>query len=139
MTGRFTARPTVWELLLPYDRPPLSLNDQPTASLGARMGRAALVKSVRLDGYRLARSAGIPAVARFSAELNWRPARNARRDAINLVATLKPLVDGLVDAGVCADDTPAHYVGCEPKIWPAVKGKPARMWLIVTDMTNQGD
>lgn len=137
MKGPF-GRPMSWSLFLPYDRPPLSLNDSLPQSVGARRGRSALIKSVRHDGAWLARSAGIPPLGRFSATLHWRPARNGRRDAINLTATLKPLVDGLVEAGVCADDDTAHYVGTEPVIHPAEKGKPARMWLVVEDRTNQG-
>jgi crossover junction endodeoxyribonuclease RusA len=135
--SRFDVKATSWRLALPYSKPPLSLNDQPTASMGARMGRAALIKSVRRDGEMLARSAGIPPLARFSATLHWRPARNARRDALNLTATLKPLVDGLVDAGVCSDDDTTRYVGTEPMIHPAERGQPGRMWLVIEDQTSK--
>lgn len=124
-------RLTEWTIQLPYPSPPLSLNDQPTASMGGRRARAALVKSVRADGHWLAKAAGIPVLDRFSATLHWRPARNGRRDAINLTATLKPLVDGLVEAGICADDDTKHYVGTEPVIHPAERGQPGKMWLVV--------
>ncbi|WP_162786781.1 hypothetical protein [Janibacter anophelis] len=36
----------------------------------------------------------------------YEPPDRRRRDEDNLFATLKPLADGLVDAGVVADDTP---------------------------------
>lgn len=130
---------TQWRLDLPYDKPPLSLNDSPTSSTGARLGRAATIKRVRRDAGWLARSAGIPLLGRFSATLHWRPARNGRRDSLNLAATLKPLVDGLVDAGVCYDDDTSRYVGTEPRIHAAERGEPGRMWLIVEDLTNQGE
>jgi len=139
VTGRFTARATQWRLDLPYAKPPLSLNDSPTTSLGARHGRRELINQVREDAGWLAKAAGIPPLGRFSATLHWRPARNGRRDSLNLAATLKPLVDGLVDAGVCSDDDTAHYVGTEPKIHPSSKGQPGCMWLIVEDLTNQGE
>jgi crossover junction endodeoxyribonuclease RusA len=139
--GRFP-KPLEWRIDLPYTRPPLSLNDSPTTSMGARHGRRELIKKGRADVGWQAIAAGIPALARFSATLHYRPARNAHRDALNLTATLKPLVDGLVDVGVCTDDDPAHYVGTEPMIHPAVKGEPGGLWLIVQDhgpLTNQGE
>lgn len=39
---------------------------------------------------------------------------NRRRDAHNFVATVKPIVDGLVDVGVVADDDTAHLMTTEP-------------------------
>lgn len=54
----------------------------------------------------------------------WRPpsivavvlpvSRGARRDPHNYFATVKPIVDGLVDAGVWPDDTPAFVRTVEP-------------------------
>jgi hypothetical protein len=37
-----------------------------------------------------------------------------RRDAHNFVATTKPIVDGLVDAKVVADDDTTHLMTTEP-------------------------
>lgn len=39
-----------------------------------------------------------------------------RRDPHNYVATLKPIVDGLVDAGLWPDDTPEHVATLEPEL-----------------------
>ena len=39
-----------------------------------------------------------------------------KRDEDNVVPTLKALCDGLVDAGVVADDTPRYMVKHMPKI-----------------------
>lgn len=43
-------------------------------------------------------------------------ARNARRDPHNYVATVKPIVDGLVKAGVWPDDTPEYVRTVEPSL-----------------------
>lgn len=37
-----------------------------------------------------------------------------RRDPANYYATVKPIVDGLVDAGWWPDDTPEYVTTCEP-------------------------
>ena len=47
-----------------------------------------------------------------------------RRDAHNLYPTVKPIIDGLVDAGVLIDDSDTHLIG--PDLRPTgntVKGK----------------
>lgn len=54
-------------------------------------------------------------------------ARGARRDPHNYVATVKPIVDGLVDAGVWPDDTPSFVRTVEPTFVVVGKGP-----LIVT-------
>lgn len=41
---------------------------------------------------------------------------NRRRDPHNWVATVKPIVDGLVDAGWWPDDTPDHLSTTEPRL-----------------------
>lgn len=42
--------------------------------------------------------------------------RLGRRDALNFSDLVKPLVDGLVDAGVLADDSDTHLVGPDIRI-----------------------
>lgn len=47
-----------------------------------------------------------------------------RRDAHNLMPTIKPIIDGLVDAGVLVDDSDQHLIG--PDLRPTgqiTKGK----------------
>lgn len=123
-----------WVLNLAFPKPPLSLNDSPTMSRGARMARSAKVKSVRQHGKDLATSAGIPPLARFAATLHYQPRDNRARDSLNLYATVKPLVDGLIDAGICADDDRNRCSTPEPVIHDAKKGEPGRMWLVVVDL-----
>lgn len=133
MTGPF-GEPMSWRLDLPYTAVPLSMNSRPGVSRNAMFARARTIAEIRRDAGLLALAAGIPRLQRFSAELHYEPRDNRRRDTLNLAATLKPLVDGLVDAGVCDDDDTKHYVGKEPVIHPARKGHTGRMWLIVTDL-----
>lgn len=123
-----------WTLPLAFTKPPLSLNDSPTMTRGARMARAAKVKKVRRHAYDLATGAHIPRLERFTAELHYQPRDNRARDGMNLYATLKPLVDGLIDAGVCKDDDRAHFVDNAPTIHDAKRGQPGRMWLVVVDL-----
>ena len=48
--------------------------------------------------------------------LHYRPRDNRRRDADNLVPTLKALCDGLVDAGLVPDDTPNYMHKHKPEV-----------------------
>lgn len=90
-----------WELSLPWDKPPLSMNDR-------RHWRAKhqWTHTLRGTACLLARSTGIPHLDACSVTLVYHPRDRRRRDEDNLFATLKPLADGLVDAGVVTDDTP---------------------------------
>lgn len=47
-----------------------------------------------------------------------------RRDPANLYATVKPVVDGLVDAGLWPDDTPEYVTTIEPvlRTAPSIRG-----------------
>lgn len=117
-----------WVLELPFTKP-LSLNDRMN-----HWAKAKAVKEWREAAHWLARSARIPACRVVRVELHYVPRDDRRRDPDNLVAAFKPLVDGLVDAGVVPDDTD-EFVRRE---WPAIhpKGKPRangnRFWLVVT-------
>ena len=42
---------------------------------------------------------------------------NRRRDPHNYFATVKPIVDGLVDASFWPDDTPEWVTTVEPRLW----------------------
>lgn len=90
-----------WQLALPWTKPPLSLND--------RMHwrpKSIWTKTLRQTAWALAKQAKIPPLGSCSVELLYVPRDRQRRDEDNLTATLKPLADGLVDAGVVVDDTP---------------------------------
>lgn len=85
---------------LPYRRPPLTLNVQLHHQVKARV-----VKQVRRDGWLLAKSLKIRPMRAVITELVWFKGDNRRADAVNIAVTLKPLEDGLVDAGVLPDDS----------------------------------
>ena len=59
----------------------------------------------------------------------YRPRDKRRRDPSNLIATQKPILDGLVDAGLVPDDTPEYVNELMPKIVPPVKGEPSKCWV----------
>lgn len=46
---------------------------------------------------------------------------NRRRDPMNYFATVKPIIDGLVDAGCWPDDTPQWVTTTEPRLDPTTK------------------
>lgn len=125
-----------WILPLAYTKPPLSLNDDPPASKGGRIAKTKRVRGVRQHARELAEAAHIPTLQRWTCVLNYRPRDNRARDAMNLYATFKPLVDGLVEAGVAAGDDRRYFVDTPPVIHDAITGEPGRMWLEVIDLTE---
>lgn len=113
---------------LPWERPPLSLNDR-----DGRGAHAATVAKVRRDTGWTARAARLGHHDHVTVELHYQPARRGRRDADNLVATLKPVCDGLVDAGLVDDDDPAHMTKLMPVIdEPGPAQRRGRLWLTIT-------
>lgn len=91
---------TQWDIRLPYKRPPLSLNDRD----GHWAVTAKKRKEVRSTSALLARQASIPRLDTARVRLVWLVSDRRRRDRENITATLKPAIDGLVDAGVVEDD-----------------------------------
>ncbi|MGW5647535.1 hypothetical protein [Saccharopolyspora sp. NPDC003762] len=109
--GCDVAAPTVYRLALPFERPPLTANQR----LHWRT-RADLTRMVRKTAATLARAAKVPALGRCAVRLVWTVTDRRRRDADNLVPTLKACADGLVDAGVVADDVPELMTKHMPEI-----------------------
>lgn len=106
---------------LPYLRPPLSANDRMHWAQKARITR-----EIRQTACVLAKHHKAPTTDRLVVTLHYRPRVQRRRDSLNLLATLKPLVDGLVDSKIVEDDDHVHVSTPEPVIHPP--GEPA-MWL----------
>ena len=121
-----------WVLVLPWVPPPLSSNQ--------RLARAEVIARtamVRDTVVLLARAAKLPRrLARVRVQLVYAPASRGRRDADNLVATLKPACDGLVRYGLVDDDVPELMVKPMPVIVQPVPG--GRLWLVVTDLGRAG-
>ena len=117
-----------WTLRLPWNKPPLNLNDRTHWRT-----KAATTKGVRDAAQLLAAGIIGHATGPIEVTLTYYPRDNRRRDADNLVATLKALCDGLVDAGITPDDTPEHMVKHMPIIGRA-DGDP-RLELTVRRLT----
>lgn len=94
---------------------------------------ARAVKVLRRIAWARAEEAKIPALARIAVELHYTPRDRRRRDPMNLVATLKPVEDGIVDAGVIPDDTPQYSEPTVPIIDPPT-GQPGRLYVIIREL-----
>lgn len=91
--------PAYYDLEFPWTSPPLTANQRHHWARKSRI-TAAVRDTARYAAWRL------PALARCEVTLTWYVNTKHRRDADNIVPTLKALCDGLVDAGVVIDDTP---------------------------------
>ncbi len=85
----------------------VTLNDR----LNRRYDGARKIKVLRQIGRLAIRQHRVPALtgADLTVRIGW-PNRQ-RRDAHNLVLTLKALIDGMVDADLLPDDDDAHLTG----------------------------
>lgn len=118
-----------WRLDLPDGAPTLTLNGRYHWAVRSR-------ESKRLRGvaFWLATGDRLPKGLGFvEVTLHWQPPTRGRRDPDNMFAYLKPLLDGLRDYGLVADDDSKHVRPlCE--VEPAAR--PARMWLTITDLSG---
>ena len=110
-------------IVLPWTKPLLNLNSRQHWSVKARDTDA--VRSVTALLCR-----DFAKADKVRVLLSYTPRDKRRRDADNLVGMLKPICDGIVDAGVVPDDTPEFMVKEMPVI-NAPEGKHARMELLV--------
>lgn len=114
-------------IVLPWGTPPLNANQR----MHWRQ-KAAVVASVRRDTALLVRSANVPrGLAHVDVSLHYAPRDARRRDADNLVPTLKACCDGIVDAHIVADDTPAEMTKHMPVIHPKTGTGVGRLWLTI--------
>lgn len=114
-------------LVLPYAAPPLTENQR----MHFRQ-KAALVAAVRQETATLARCSQLPRnSAHVAVSLHYAPTTNHRRDADNIVPTLKAACDGLVDAGIVSDDTPREMTKHMPVIHPK-RAEGGLLWLEIT-------
>jgi crossover junction endodeoxyribonuclease RusA len=120
--------PRSWTIRLPWSKPPLTLN----GSYGSHWAHAKRVKEVRRVAAALARGAHVPHLESCTVQLHYVPRDGRRRDTDNLVATLKPIADGLVDAGIVDDDAPAFMAKPEPII-AAPDSRDPHLFVVVTE------
>jgi crossover junction endodeoxyribonuclease RusA len=116
---------------LPWPRPPLNHNHRLTY-----WAKGALQAEVRKTAWALVRQAALPRCTKITVQFHYAPGRRGRRDPMNLTATTKPVIDGIVDAGVVPDDDSEHVHELTPEIhFPPAPGP--RCWLIITAEVSQ--
>ncbi|MGV0870044.1 hypothetical protein [Corynebacterium kalidii] len=119
---------------LSFTRPPLTMNQR----LHWRK-RAAITRSIRDEVLTRARGMRLPqGLSRITVTLHYQAPDRRRRDADNLVPTLKACCDALAAGttshpgyGIVADDTPDQMAKLMPTIHPASDGTPAKCWLTI--------
>lgn len=105
-----------WTLLFAHRSPPISLNSRQN-----RWARARLTRDLRAEARY--RANNIPPLTLADVTLEWVVVDKRRRDEDNMFATLKPLADGLVDAGIVPDDTPEYMLkACRIVLVPRTEG-----------------
>jgi Holliday junction resolvase RusA-like endonuclease len=100
--------PRTWVLELPAGLRLLSLNDRHHWAVKGRITR-----DLRKAAFVMARNARIPHLERAAIVVEYQPPLVTRRRDLDNVppASGKPCIDGIVDAGVLADDSPAYVAG----------------------------
>lgn len=126
------SEPRQWVFDIPAPRH-LSLNDRNHWSVD---------KDVKAEWRMLAKvrakAARVPkGLDRIEVELHAVPPTNHRRDADNLFPNVKPLVDGLRDAGIVADDTPDYVAGHRIVLHKADGRKRWRWVAVVREVTDE--
>lgn len=115
---------------LPWATPPISLNDR-----GHWRAKAARVKHVRYQVAQLLTMHRIPAAERIHVTLHYVPRDRRRRDADNLVGTLKPCIDAMVDSQIVPDDSPEYVTWSQPVIEAADPNDP-HLYLTIEEDTQ---
>ncbi len=115
----------------PWAKAPLSMNDRMHHIVKAKK-----VAELRALMHSMARH--VPEVDRIEVRLVQYVNTRRRRDDENLVATLKPLCDGLVDAEIVPDDTREFMVKHMPEI-RYEKGCTPHFELTVTELERGHD
>ncbi len=102
-----------WDIRLPWTTPPASANDRDHWRVKARK-----VADIRWAATACVfRDVLAHELDRVAVGLTYVPRDRRRRDPDNLVVPLfKALVDGIVDAGIVPDDTPAYVLRSMPVI-----------------------
>lgn len=93
-----------------WERPPITSNRQPRN----HYAKARIVKQIR--GKTLDLVQHFPALQKIRVHVTWWVNDKRKRDTDNLHPTLKPIYDGIVDAGIVPDDTPEFMDKPQPQI-----------------------
>lgn len=122
-----------WRVDLPYEKPPLSLNDRHHWAK-----HASLVAALKARTRNAVRAADVPHLDHVHVELHYRGKTNAVKDVDNIVATLKPCIDALHHPDeasrwepIVDGDDPRYVTWRPPILHRAEKGRPGALWLIL--------
>lgn len=125
---------TTFEIDLPLwkGKPPLTMNQR----IHWRQ-RAERTRKIRDSVAWKAKAMLLGQHEHIAVQLHYATGDQRRRDADNLVPTMKPAVDGLVDAQLVPDDDPAHVT----TVMPTIHNGPGtrRLWITITIAENEGD
>jgi hypothetical protein len=123
-----------WTMRLPFTKP-LSLNQ----TVGVNRWRARdRTKPWRDTGIVFVQRYRVRGLGRFTVVLHHAPRTGHEKlDLSNYEGGLKPLVDGMVHAGLCVDDNANRYLPTDPVIHEPTR-EPGRLWVVVTDLTYPG-
>lgn len=135
----------IGRIVLPWDKPLISLNGSQGTSKAATYAKAAKVRDIQETVRLLGRNVRMPEGMKYLVvQFNMRPATNQRRDTDNLAGFTKPIFDSLAGGSkqipglsIVPDDTPAYMAKREPIIWPAVRGEKAVMWVDLYALENR--
>jgi hypothetical protein len=103
-----------WTITLPAGLELLNANDR-DAHWARRKRLAAALREA--TGW-LARAQRIPRLGCAHIAAAYEPPDRRRRDPANWQPSFKACVDGLIDAGVLADDDSKHVMGPDPRLGP---------------------
>jgi hypothetical protein len=120
-----TAR--TWTMELPAGLGLLSLNGR---EHWAARNRAA--QALKKAAWAMTVSAKVPRLERIGVRVLYDPPDRRRRDHDNLAATLKPLIDGIVAAGVVGDDDTGHVAPPRCEITGTVYPR-GRLRIVITE------
>ena len=113
-----------WHIEL-HDLPTWTANDR-----GHWSDRADAVKAWRMVTKSAANRHGVPRLGRVHVRLTMTPSDRRRRDPDNIAGVLKPVLDGLVDAGVLADDSAEYVASVTLVVERAEPGRGEHRWVV---------
>jgi hypothetical protein len=118
-----------WELVVPAPAEWINLNQRLHWAKKAKLTRA-----WRHATHIRARQAGLPrALDRVGITMTITKPTNRAYDVHNLMPTAKAVVDGLIDYGLCSDDSNQYVTG--PDLRPAGGKGPAALVITIAEIT----
>lgn len=101
--------------------------------------RMRAVKQARTDTFLCTLNANPPRLVFNKAAIKVSlviPSRRHIRDSDNTITSLKPFIDGIIDAGLIEDDSPDHLAWQLPIMYEITKAKPPAIIITVEGMVK---